>query len=268
MRLQKFLAECGVASRRESEGYIADGRVTINGRAAKIGDTVDPRADTVLLDGSPVRRDDKVYIVLHKPKGVITSAKDTHDRKTVLDCVQGAGGRVFPVGRLDLDVSGALILTNDGELAYRLTHPKYQVNKVYLAWVQGKMPQEAAQRLTEGVALEDGITAPGQCRIVKQNETSTLIRLIIHEGRKRLVKRMCAAVGHPVRDLRRLSVGTVCAAGLIPGEWRYLTDDEVRSLRQMTGLRNGMPDPAGPPRVAPKPLVSAPRVTKERHRAV
>lgn len=236
LRLQKFLAECGVASRREAETIIAAGGVEVNGLPAAVGDSVDPDTDVVTLNGETLTRDDKVYVILHKPKGVVTSVKDTHDRKTVLDCISGTPARIVPVGRLDMDVSGALILTNDGELTFRLTHPKYEVSKVYLAWVGGVMSQETARTLEQGITLDDGPTAPGKVNVLKTAADSTLIQLTIHEGRNRLVKRMCAAVGHAVHDLRRVSIGDVRIEGLSPGEWRYLSDNEVEALRVLTGL--------------------------------
>lgn len=232
--MQKFLAECGVASRREAETYIAEGRVQVNGEVATIGAKIDPDTDAVALDGVGVIRDQKVYVVLHKPKGVITSAKDTHERPTVLDYLDGVTARVFPVGRLDLDVTGALLLTNDGEMAHRLAHPKFQVDKIYVAWVDGRMTAATARSLSEGIELEDGPTAPAKVTILKTTTDSSRVRLVIHEGRKRLVKRMCAAVGHPVRDLRRLAMGSIRADGLIPGEWRYLSDEEIATLKRET----------------------------------
>jgi pseudouridine synthase len=232
--LQKFLAECGIASRREAETYIAEGRVQVNGEVATIGVKIDPDVDAVELDGAGVTRDQKVYVVLHKPKGVITSAKDTHERPTVLDYLDGVTARVFPVGRLDMDVTGALLLTNDGEIAHRLAHPKFQVDKIYVAWVDGRMTAATARSLSEGIELEDGPTAPAKVTILKTNTDSSRVRLVIHEGRKRIVKRMCAAVGHPVRDLRRLAMGSIRADGLIPGEWRYLSDEEIATLKRET----------------------------------
>ena len=236
MRLQKYLAECGVASRRKAEALIAEGRVTVNGEPAIPGVSVDSADDRVCLDGHPVEPDEKVYIVLHKPEGVVTSAEDTHRRRTVIDCVRGARGRVFPVGRLDMDVSGTLLLTNDGELAYRMTHPKYQVDKEYLAWVKGVMSRETAKKLSRGVELDDGPTAPADVTVIKTSAHSALVRLVIHEGRNRQVKRMCADVGHPVRSLRRVSVASIRVHGLIPGEWRYLDPGEITGLRQGIGL--------------------------------
>ena len=237
MRLQKFLAACGVASRRRAERLIEEGRVLVNGQPPRIGDSIDPEVDRVTVDGEAVSEQGKVYVMLNKPKGVVTSAKDTHDRPTVLECTAGVRARVFPVGRLDMDAEGALLLTNDGELAYRLMHPRYEIKKVYQAWVQGRMTPDAAAQIERGVLLEDGPSAPAEVRIVTTAPRSTLIRVILHEGRKREVKRLCAAVGHPVVSLRRLSVGGVEAQGLRSGEWRYLNDEEVARLRKLTGLK-------------------------------
>jgi 23S rRNA pseudouridine2605 synthase len=236
VRLQKYLAECGVASRRASERLIEAGRVTVNGAAAELGQNITPGQDAVHLDGRTVGRDAKVYVVLNKPEGVVTTAKDTHGRKTVVDCLPGVPGRVFPVGRLEMDVEGALLFTNDGELAYRLTHPKFAVDKVYLAWVRGHVRPETAIRLEQGVELEDGMTAPAQCVILNAGRENTLLRLTLREGRKREVKRMCAAVGYPVQTLHRIAFGNVRVKGMRPGEWRYLTDREIAGLRQLAQM--------------------------------
>ena len=236
MRLQQFMAACGVASRRASEEIIAAGRVTVNGTVATVGLSVEPGQDQIFIDGKPLHTDAKVYVLLNKPRGVITSAKDTHQRKTVLDCLQGLHTRVFPVGRLDYDVEGALLLTNDGELAYRLTHPKYHIEKIYHAWVQGRMTADTAIKLEKGVELEDGMTAPAKVLILTLGTQSTLVQLVLTEGRKREVKRMCAHVGHPVRELQRVAIGGVKVKGLKPGDWRHLTEIEVKSLHDLTGL--------------------------------
>jgi len=236
MRLQKYLAECGIASRREAEKLIEGGRVQVNGQAAALGESVDPAKDTITFDGTPVEHDTPTYIVLYKPKGVVTTAKDTHRRKTVMDFLSGVTARVFPVGRLDMDVEGAVILTNDGELAYRLMHPKFEIDKVYLACVQGCMTPEEAARLAHGVELDDGTTAPARVRILGAHPAHTRIEITLHEGRKREVKRMCAAVGHPVVHLRRESTGGVHVRDLRPGEWRYLDPGEITALRGLAGL--------------------------------
>ena len=236
VRLQKYLAECGVASRREAEKLILAGRVRVNGVVAAIGQQIDADSDKIEVDGAAVAQQRLVYIVLNKPRDVVTTAKDTHGRKTVLDLVGGAGARVFPVGRLDMDVEGALLLTNDGELAHRLMHPKFEVEKTYLAWVSGRMTQEAAAELAKGVELEDGPTAPAKVVMMRQGQEATLIRLTLHEGRKREVKRMCEAVGHPVKTLRRVEFGGIDVSGMREGEWRHLSREEVESLRRHAGL--------------------------------
>jgi len=236
VRLQKYLAECGVASRREAEKLILGGRVRVNGAVATIGQAVEPESDKIEVDGGPVSQQRLVYIVLNKPRDVVTTAKDTHGRKTVLDLVSGAGARVFPVGRLDMDVEGALLLTNDGELAHRLMHPKFEVEKMYLAWVSGGMTPETAERLAKGVELDDGLTAPAKINIIRQDRDATFIRLTLHEGRKREVKRMCEAVGHPVKTLRRIEFSGIDVSGMRVGEWRHLSRDEVESLRRHAGL--------------------------------
>lgn len=235
VRLQKFLAECGVASRRASEELIAEGRVAVNGVTARIGQTVTPGADRVTLDGAAVGvTEEKVYLLLNKPRNCVTTARDTHGRRTVLECVRGLNSRVFPVGRLDFDVEGALLLTNDGELAFRLMHPRFEVEKVYLAWVVGAVTPEAVRRLESGVRLEDGMTSPAKAAVLNGGPKTSLIRLTIHEGRKHEVKRMCAAVGHPVHALRRVEFAGLPVEGLRPGEWRCLTADEVARLRALT----------------------------------
>ncbi len=233
MRLQKYLAACGVASRRDAEDLIHDGRVRVNGAEAMLGDTVDPATDRVELDGKPVQEERLVYVLLNKPRGVVTSVGDTHGRKTVMDCIDGVRARVFPVGRLDMDVEGALLLTNDGDLAYGLTHPKHEVNKVYLVRVQGVPNREAIAQLETGVPLEDGVTAPAKVSVIHSRYGTTLLRLTLHEGKKREVKRMCAAVGHRVRDLQRVAVAGLTVTNLRPGEWRYLSQGEIDGLRKL-----------------------------------
>lgn len=236
MRLQKFMAQCGLASRRASERLIQEGKVLVNGAVAITGQVIDPENDEVVYNGIRVGTSEKRYVLLNKPPGVVTTVKDTHGRRTVLDCIEDIGERVFPVGRLDMDVEGALLLTNDGELAFRLTHPKYEVPKVYLAWVHGVMTPEDAIRLEQGVVLDDGITAPAKAVILNAGDRVTQIRLTLHEGRKREIKRMCAAVGHPIRELRRIAVGNVKVGGLQPGQWRLLTNQEVMGLRKLVKL--------------------------------
>ncbi len=236
VRLQKYLAECGIASRRACEQIIREGRVRVNDLPADLGQQISPDNDRIVVDGKPVNTDNKIYIVLNKPPNVITTMNDTHGRKSVTDLLNGIASRVFPVGRLDRDVEGVLLLTNDGELAYRLMHPKFQVKKTYLAWVKGHMKPSTAIRLEKGVHLDDGLTAPANVVILNAGLEVTLIKLTLHEGRKREVKRMCAAVGHPVETLHRIAFATVQAKGLRPGEWRYLSSGEIKRLQQCVGM--------------------------------
>ena len=231
-RLQKVLAASGYGSRRVCEELIADGRVTVNGEVAVLGRRVDPVTDRIEVDGhlAPTRPG-LVHYLLNKPRGVVSTARDTHGRPTVVELVP-AEPRVFPVGRLDADTEGLLILTNDGELAQRLTHPSHGVPKEYLAHVaNGALPAGALRRLREGVELDDGMTAPAE---VSQPEPGVL-RLTIHEGRNRQVRRMCDAVGHPVQRLVRLRIGPLRDRRLKPGAWRTLTPDEVRALYESGG---------------------------------
>lgn len=227
-RLQKVLARVGVASRRVCEELIADGRVTVNGHQVTLGQRVDPTTDTVAVDGVPIGiRPDLVYYLLNKPAGVVSTVTDPHGRPTVVDLVPG-DTRVFPVGRLDAETEGLLLLTNDGELTHRLTHPSYGVEKEYLAQVQGTPSRGSLRQLREGVALDDGMTAPATVSVLAPG----LIRLVIHEGRNRQVRRMCEAVGHPVIRLVRSRIGPLSDPTLRPGQWRALEPGEVRALEK------------------------------------
>ncbi len=229
-RVQKVLARAGYGSRRAAEDLIRAGRVAIDGRVAELGDRVDPEAARVSVDGVPVATaPDLVYYLLHKPTRVVTTAADPEGRATALDLVP-ADPRVFPVGRLDYDTSGLLVLTNDGQLAQTLTHPSRGVPKTYLAEVVGVPTRGALRRLREGVTLDDGPTAPARVRLVASRGDAAAVELTIHEGRNRQVRRMLDAVGHPVTRLMRVRVGPVRDDRLRAGEWRTLTVAEVRAL--------------------------------------
>jgi pseudouridine synthase len=228
MRLNAYLARAGVASRRKADELIKAGRVTVNGRAGELNTFV-AAADRVEVDGRPVAKQRLAYLLLHKPAGVVTTARDPGGRPTVVDLVPQEP-RVVPVGRLDADTTGALLLTNDGELAHRLAHPRYEVGKVYVADVEGDPTDEAVRALAEGVELDDGRTAPAQARRVGPSK----IELTLHEGRKHQVKRMCEAVGHPVQRLHRRAHAGLTLGRLRPGQWRELTRDEVEALRAAT----------------------------------
>ena len=225
MRLNAYLARAGVASRRGAEELIRTGRVRVNGEQAGLATFVE-RGDVVELDGRTLDPEPLAYVLLHKPAGVVTTARDPQGRPTVVELVAHEH-RVVPVGRLDADTTGALLLTNDGPLAHRLAHPRYEVDKVYEAEVEGEPSDETLRRLAEGVELEDGRTAPARVRRL----ASSRLELILHEGRKHQVKRMCEAVGHPVRRLHRRGYAGLSVEDLAPGEWRELGSEEVRRLR-------------------------------------
>jgi 23S rRNA pseudouridine2605 synthase len=232
MRLNAYLARAGVASRRRADELIKAGRVTVNGEPGQLNTFVSA-TDRVEVDGRPVEKQRLAYLLLHKPPGVVTTARDPHGRPTVVQLVPREP-RVVPVGRLDADTTGALVLTNDGELAHRLAHPRYEVAKVYEADVEGEPSDEALRALTDGVELEDGCTAPAHARRLGPAR----IELTIHEGRKHQVKRMLAAVSHPVSALHRSTYAGLTLDGLEPGRWRELTPAEVESLREATRTRS------------------------------
>jgi 23S rRNA pseudouridine2605 synthase len=227
VRLNAYLARAGVASRRGADELIKAGRVTVNGRRGELNDFVG-RRDVVELDGRRIAPQELAYVLLHKPAGVVTTARDPQGRRTVVDLVDHPA-RLVPVGRLDADTTGALLLTNDGELAHRLAHPRYEVAKVYEVEVEGEPDARVLRRLADGVELEDGRTAPAQVRRLGPSR----IELTIHEGRKHQVKRMCETVGHPVRRLHRSRYAGLDLAGVGPGEWRQLSPNEVEGLKQV-----------------------------------
>jgi 23S rRNA pseudouridine2605 synthase len=231
VRLNRFLASAGVASRRAADGLIAAGVVTVNGRPADLGTRVGP-GDDVRVDGRSVHVQERGWVLLHKPAGTVTTARDTHGRPTVVDLVE-ADRRLFPVGRLDLDTTGVLLLTNDGELAHRLMHPRHGVEKTYRADVEGVPGPAALQRLRDGVELDDGRTSPAAVRALAPG----VLELTIHEGRNRQVRRMCDAVGHPVRRLHRIRYAGIDLDGLPEGRWRPLRPDEVAVLARAAGGR-------------------------------
>jgi 23S rRNA pseudouridine2605 synthase len=230
MRLNAYLARAGVASRRGADELVAAGRVTVNGAPGEPGTFVE-RGDDVRVDGRRVEAQRLRHVLLHKPTGVITTARDPQGRPTVVDLV-GGDVRVVPVGRLDRDTSGVLLLTNDGPLAHRLAHPRYEVEKVYVADVEGEPDDDVVRTLAVGVGLDDGITAPARVRRLGPSQ----LELGLHEGRNRQVRRMLDAVGHPVRRLRRSSYAGLETGRLRPGESRDLTRGEVASLRRLVGL--------------------------------
>jgi 23S rRNA pseudouridine2605 synthase len=225
MRLNAYLARAGVASRRGADELIKAGRVRVNGEPGRLNTFV-ADGDRVDLDGEPLVRQRLAYLLLNKPAGVVTTARDPHGRPTVVELVP-SDPRVVPVGRLDADTTGVLLLTNDGPLAHRLAHPRYEVEKVYEAEVEGRPDEATLERLRTGVVLDDGLTAPAAARLLGPSR----VELAIHEGRKHQVKRMLEAVGHPVRRLHRTRYAGLTVADLEPGEWRELKADELERLR-------------------------------------
>lgn len=229
-RLQKVLAKAGVGSRRAVEELISQGRIKVNGRRAELGRRVDPQKDEVEVDGSRVPLNPVLaYYLVNKPAGIVTTAHDERGRPTVLELVDPSM-RLWPVGRLDADTEGALVLTNDGELTFRLSHPRFGVEKTYLAEVRGSIARSALKQLASGLELSDGMTAPAQVRLVERIRGGSLIEMSIVEGRNRQVRRMLEHVGHPVGRLVRTAIGPVGLGRLKPGTWRRLSGEEVRAL--------------------------------------
>ncbi|MEN9594081.1 MAG: hypothetical protein RLY23_564 [Actinomycetota bacterium] len=236
-RLQKVLARAGIGSRRVCEDYIVRRRIRVNGEVAILGRRVHPESDVIEFDRVIVTtRADLVHYLLNKPRGVVTTAHDPQGRQTVLDLLP-SDQRIFPVGRLDLDSEGLIVLTNDGDLAQALTHPSLGVEKEYLAELRGIPTRAELRQLREGIELEDGLTAPATVTLTDEHGGNAAISIAIHEGRNRQVRRMCEAIGHPVRRLIRVRIGPIADPALSPGDWRVLTPSEVRSLHGATGNR-------------------------------
>lgn len=235
VRLQKFMADAGIASRRSCEKLILQGRVKLNGRIVKeMGVKVNLESDRVEVDGKICRRNfDLLYIVLNKPKGIISTAKDPFKRTKVVDLIEGVRERVYPVGRLDKDTEGLLILTNDGDATYRITHPKHKIDKIYIAQVKGIIGPKALVALREGVNLEDGLTAPAKVKLLKFQADTTVVEISIHEGRNRQVRRMFEVVRHPVINLKRIGIGELKLKNLKTGDWRFMTQKEIDYIKSL-----------------------------------
>ena len=236
-RIQKVLARAGVASRRAIEEMIVRGRIRVNGERVELGRRIDSSKDLVEVDGSRVPlAADLVYYLMNKPVGVVTTASDEEGRETVMDLLDDVDARIYPVGRLDLDSEGAVLLTNDGDLALRLTHPRFGVSKTYLAEVEGSVKDKTARQLARGVELEDGVTGPAKARLIERAPGGTLIEITLSEGRNRQIRRMLESVGHPVRRLVRTAIGPLMLGRLKPATYRRLKPEEVRDLYRAAGL--------------------------------
>lgn len=232
IRLQKYLAGCGIASRRKAEEIIAQGRVTVDGEVVTaMGAQVNPARQEIRLDGKVViPHDDLLYVLLNKPQGYVTTLSDPQGRPIVTSLLHGINARLFPVGRLDLDTEGALILTNDGELAQKIQHPSYEITKTYEAQVLGLPSEKILQKLEHGILLEGKKTAPAKIMVITRQTETTTIRITIHEGRKRQVRKMFQAIGHPVFHLKRVAYGHLFLQGLLTGKYRILTPEDLKKI--------------------------------------
>ncbi len=241
IRLQKYMADCGVASRRKSEDLIKQGVVKVNGETIReLGTKIDPEEDNVTVNNKEIAiKDDYLFYMFNKPAGYVTTTSNHLGQENIYECFPELKGKVFPVGRLDMDTEGLLLLTNHGELAFRLTHPKYNIKKTYIARVEGIITPKALKALSEGVMLDDGRTAPAQARFLNKRGKNSTVELIIHEGKKRQVRRMLAAVGFPVIQLTRVAIDQVKLAHVDIGQVRPLTDNELGRLFDRVQLSRG-----------------------------
>lgn len=236
IRLQKFLADSGVASRRKSEELIADGKVRVNGRVAQIGDKVDPRRDDVSVSGRKIARENNyVYLALNKPRGYVTTMSDEMDRRCVAELVADVGRRVYPVGRLDRDSEGLLLFTNDGEFANAMTHPSRHISKTYRVSVRPKITEEQLTVLTSSLMIDGRKTLPADARIVSSEEDKSVLEIVLYEGRNRQIRRLCEEAGLETVRLKRTAIGQLKLSGLKLGEYRHLTHDEVSLLKRQSG---------------------------------
>lgn len=237
VRLQKYLSECGETSRRKAEVWITSGRVQINGRPAQLGQSINPNRDLVTVDGRPVARSPKVYIALNKPRGYVTTLRDELDRRCVVDLLKGVETRVYPIGRLDRDSEGLLLLTDDGAFANAMTHPRHHVPKIYHVSVRPRVTEEQVAQLQAGIELDGRKTAPAKVSVLRSGSDRSVLEMVLYEGRNRQIRRMCESLRLEVARLSRVSVGTVRLGGLRSGQWRELSEKEVRSLERAAGLR-------------------------------
>ena len=234
IRLQKYLAECGIASRRKAEEYIQEGKVQVNGKAVtELGAKINTEKDIVYFNNKKVaKQNENIYILLNKPIGYVTTTKDQFNRETVLNLIKGINKRIVPVGRLDMYTSGALLLTNDGDFTYKITHPSHEITKTYVATLRGIITYEEIEKLKSGVEIEDYLTRPAKVKILKTDTEKNIsrIEITIHEGKNRQVRKMCEAIGRNVMALHRSKIGNIGVKDLKIGEWRYLSQNEIKNI--------------------------------------
>ncbi|KXZ39888.1 23S rRNA pseudouridine2605 synthase [Alkalithermobacter thermoalcaliphilus JW-YL-7 = DSM 7308] len=234
MRLNKYIALCGVASRRRADELILSGTVKVNGKVVNtMGIDIDENKDIVEVNGKVIKLENKkIYILLNKPEGYVTTVKDQFNRKSVLDLID-IPERVYPVGRLDYNTSGLLLLTNDGDIAFKLTHPKHKIYKTYIAKIKGHPTIEDINRFEKGIKIDNYVTAPAKFKILEKSVNFSVVEIVIYEGKNRQIRKMCEAIGHPVISLKRISIGNITLSNLKKGQWRYLNNDEIRYIKSL-----------------------------------
>ena len=235
MRLQKYMAQSGVASRRASEKMIADGLVSVNGKiVTRQGIDINPNEDIIKVNDKTITQEEnKIYIILNKPLGYVVTMDDEKDRKIVTDLIEGVEERIYPVGRLDMDTSGLILLTNDGKITNKITHPRNQVVKKYIAIVEGTPNKLELTKFRKGLMIDGKKTSPAKIKIMKNYETESILEIEINEGRNRQIRKMCEAINHPIKKLKRVSIGEISIGGLEFGEWRYLDKDEMEYINSL-----------------------------------
>lgn len=235
VRLQKYLADAGIASRRKAEEYILEGKVKVNGKVVtSLGTKVEPDTDIIMYNEKKIKiTDKKIYLLLNKPVNYVTTVNDQFNRPTVIDLLHSVSERVYPVGRLDYNTSGLLILTNDGDLTYKITHPKHHIDKKYIASVKGIPDESTLNKLRKGITLDGYKTAPAKVKIISSSSNNSVLQITIHEGKNRQVRKMCEAIGHPVIELRRIAIGNISLGDLQIGKFRSLTSKEISYLKNL-----------------------------------
>lgn len=235
MRLQKYMALCGVASRRKSEEIILEGRVKVNDKLVdELGYKIDPKKDMVKVDNKIIKMEkEKIYIILNKPIGYITTLDDEFGRKKVIDLIEGIDERIYPVGRLDCDTSGLLLLTNDGDLTYKLTHPRNEINKKYIAKINGTPTERELNKFRNGLKINNYITSRAKIKVLHSYKDYSIVEIVIHEGKNRQIRKMCDVINHPIISLKRVNIENISLGNLKSGKWRFLRGDEIEYLKKI-----------------------------------